>query len=356
MLAERSWPRWSAIFGVPQGPALATDSPGRTRSVAAGANILFRGLVCGGMTLFVPALLLAAALSTASAPTPVAGSDCQTTDLMPAFWSFWGKARGQSSAEQYRLFEEIVRKPNASVYEGAFHGLTKPPAEFIPRSLEGLPPIEAALRELSGRIAAELPGELVAFQKAFPHFQCSTPVYFLYSAGAFDGATRDVGRKTALMFGLDVIARLKEELSPLVVHELFHVYHGQVVADDPETFGWALWSEGLATYVSRRLNPNVPEQQACCLPPIAPVEAELPRLAAEALRLLDSKKREDYRRYFLGGAELDIPSRSGYYLGYRIATEAGKTRTLEELTALTPAQVRDLEVVELERMSGGASN
>ncbi len=246
-----------------------------------------------------------------------------------------------------------MRQPDAAVYEGAFQGLTKPPAEFIPRSLEGVPSIEAELRGLSGRLAADLPGELAAFQKAFPRFRCSTPVYFLYSAGAFDGATRDVAGKNVLMFGLDVIARLKEELSPLVVHELFHVYHRQAVADDPETFSWALWSEGLATYVSGRLNPSVPEQQVCCLPPIAPVEAVLPRIATEALRLLDSEKPEDNRRYFRGGADLDIPTRSGYYLGYRIATAAGKTRTLEELAALTPSRVRAIEVVELQRMAGG---
>lgn len=34
---------------------------------------------------------------------------------------------------------------------------------------------------------------------------------------------------------------------------LFHVYHAQAVGQKPETFSWALWSEGLATYVSRRL-------------------------------------------------------------------------------------------------------
>ncbi len=305
------------------------------------------------MTPFLP-FLFAAALSAAPAQAPVTGSGCKTTDLMPAFWSFWEKARGQSAAGQYRLFEEIVRQPNAPVYEGAFHGFTKPPAEFIPRSLDGVPSIEAAMRELSGRLATDLPGELAAFQKAFPRFQCSTPVFFLYSAGAFDGATRDVEGKPALMFGVDVIARLAEKLSPLVVHELFHVYHHQAVAEDPETFGWALWAEGLATYVSRRLNPDLPEQEVCCLPRIAPVEAVLPRLAAEALQLLDSEKSEDYRRYFLGGAELDIPSRSGYYLGYRIASGAAKTRTLEELAALTPPQVRELEVVHLQRMSGVA--
>ena len=299
---------------------------------------------------FVPAVLLFA--SALASPSPPA-TGCRTTDLMPAFWAFWGQARGQVPAEQYRLFEKLVRKPNGAVYEGVFQGARKPPAEFVPRSFETVPAIEASMRELSERLSAELPGELDAFRKAFPRFQCSTPVYFVYSAGAFDGATREVGGKTALMFGLDVIARLKEELSPLVVHELFHVYHGEVVAEDPDTFGWALWSEGLATYVSRRLNPKVPEQEVCCLPPIGPVQAAMDRIVPEALKLLDSEKREDYARYFLGGAtDLDIPPRSGYYLGYLIATEAGKTRTLEQLAALTPAEVRALEVAELERLGG----
>ena len=270
---------------------------------------------------------------------------------MPAFWRFWEKARALTAAEQYRLFETMVQEPNASVYEGAFHGASKPPAEFVPRALAGVPAIEAEMRELSGRLAADLPGELASFRQSFPAFRCSTPVYFLYSGGAFDGATREVGGKTALLFGLDVIARLKEGLSPLFAHELFHVYHGQVITEEPETFGWGLWQEGLATYVSRRLNPTVPEQQVCCLPPIEPVEAALGRLAAEALQLLDSEKREDYARYFLGGQEQDIPSRSGYYLGYRIAREAGKTRSLEELAAMTPAQVRALEVAELRSMA-----
>lgn len=294
----------------------------------------------------VPTILLASALAS-PAPSP---QGCRTTDLMPAFWTFWGQARGQSPAEQYRLFEELVRKPNEAVYEGVFQGARKPPAEFVPTSFETVPAIEDSMRVLSKRLSAELPGELDAFRQAFPRFRCATPVYFVYSAGAFDGGTRDVNGKTALMFGLDVIARLKEALSPLVVHELFHVYHGEAVAEDPETVGWALWSEGLATYVSRRLNPKLPDSEICCMPSIP--DTMIPGLAAEVLRLLDSTKREDYARFFLGGAELDIPSRSGYALGYRIAGEAGKTRTLEQLAALAPAEVRALEVVELQRLAG----
>ena len=284
--------------------------------------------------------LLAASLAGAPSPPPA----CATTDLMPAFWSYWERARTAEPAEQLRLFQEMVEKPNAAVYAGAFHGTPIPPSEFVPKALAQVPELEASMRALSGKLARELPSELDAFRKTFPKFRCNVPVIFLFSGGAFDGATREISGETALMFGLDVIARLKEELSPLVVHELFHVYHGEVVPDDPGTVAWGLWQEGLATYVSRKLNPDVPEQKVCCLPPIDPVKENLPRISAELLGHLDSKDHDVYARYFLGGQDVDIPGRSAYYVGYRIASEAGKTRSLEELAAMTPEEVRALEV------------
>jgi hypothetical protein len=45
------------------------------------------------------------------------------------------------------------------------------------------------------------------FRESFPDFRCTTPVYFLFAAGALDGATRQVGGRSALLFGLDLVAR-----------------------------------------------------------------------------------------------------------------------------------------------------
>ena len=272
---------------------------------------------------------------------------------MPAFWSYWERAKGEPASKRYALFEELVQKPHAAVYEGVFSGAPKPPSEFVPAALAKVPELETRMRALSSLLAGELPRELETFRKTFPKFQCSVPVYFVFSGGAFDGATRTVSGKTALLFGLDVIARLDEELSPLVVHELFHVYQGQVVKDPPETVSWSLWEEGLATYVSRKLNPGVPEQKVCCLPPLEPIQADLPRIAADLLARLDSTEKSDNARFFLGGQELDIPSRSGYYLGYLVASEAGRTRSLEELAAMPPSAVRALEEKQLRRLAEG---
>jgi hypothetical protein len=156
------------------------------------------------------------------------------------------------------------------------------------------------------------------------------------------------------MFGIDTIARLKEPLSPLVIHELFHVYHAERIPKAPEVFYWQMWEEGLASYVSRKLNPDVAESEVCCVPKAEPIDAVRGKVVAGALERLDSAKDEDYRRYFLGGKEeIDIPHRSGYLLGYRIAREAGKTRSLDALAELLPAEVRRLIESGLRSMQAG---
>ena len=298
----------------------------------------------------IAAALLVLALSPPAPPGP---PPCAVTDLMPAFWTYWDAAKALPAAEQERSFEKLVMAPNAAVYDGAFHGAPAPVAKFIGDALAKVPALESDMRDLSVRLSAELPRQIARFRETFPRFHCDTAVYFLYAAGAFDGATREVDGKDALMFGLDTIARLKEPLSPLFAHELFHVYHGQRIPKPPEAFYWQMWEEGLASYVSRRLNPDVPESQVCCIPPAESIDAAAvwPKVVAGALERLESANEADYRRYFLGGKEeIDIPRRSGYLLGYRIAAEAGKTHTLEELADLPPEQVRKLIRSELQRM------
>jgi hypothetical protein len=291
----------------------------------------------------IAGLLLALSLTAPDAAP--AAAPCSATDLMPAFWTYRDETKGLPLDEQVRLFQERVMKPNAAVYAGVFDKAPKPVPEIVRSALEKLPAIESDMRELSARLGGELPVQLARFREAFPKFRCDTSVYLVYSAGAFDGGTRPVAGqpREALMFGLDVIARLKEPLAPLFAHELFHVYHGERIPNAPEVFYWQMWEEGLASYVSRRLNPDVPEAQVCCVPKAEPIDAARGKVVAGALERLDSTKDDDYARYFLGRDEaLDIPQRSGYLLGYRIAAEAGKTRTLEELAELPPADVRKL--------------
>jgi hypothetical protein len=288
------------------------------------------------------AIVVALADSASAQPAADTTTDCSVTNLMPAFWPYWEAARDAGPDDQLRLFNEMLRVPNAMVYDGILNGLPISPEELVPRAMQRTRPFEATMRELSGRIDAELPRQLESFRQYFPDFQCTTPVYFLFSAGAFDGAVRQIGGRTALLFGLDVIARIHGNLlSPLFVHELFHVHQRAVAPVAPEKLYWAVWQEGLATYVSRQLNPDVSESSICCLPDVPAVTAAMPTLIPDLLSRLDSEQPEDYARYLLGGAT-DIPARSGYYFGYRVAAELAKDRSLHELALLQPEVVRPL--------------
>jgi hypothetical protein len=288
------------------------------------------------MTTLAP--LLAGFLLAAPSPDP-----CAAIDLTPAFWKFWDAAGSLPAAERERLFEERVMAPNRAVYAAVFHDAPRPLKEIVNGALDRLPAVERDARALSARLAAELPGAIARFREAFPQFRCRTPVYVLYSAGLFDHTTQPVSGTDALLFGIDEISRRKEPLSPVLVHELFHVYHAQRVTKTPDVLYWRMWSEGLASYVSGRLNSDESAMHACCLPAAAPIDAALGKIIVGALERLDSNQQEDDRRYFEDGAEeIDIPRRSGWLLGYRVAVEAGKTRSLEELADMDPTEVREL--------------
>ena len=296
------------------------------------------------ITWIMPAVVAIALGFTASAGAqlPQPTTDCQVTDLMPSFWPYWEAARDAEPADQYRLFTQMLQTPNAELYDSILRGLPINPDELVPRAMRRMRPFESTVRALSGQLAAELPRQLVLFRESFPEFRCATPIYFLFAAGAFDGAIRQVGGRASLLFGIDVIARIHgQQLTPLVVHELFHVHHDAVAPNSSQQLYWAIWKEGLATYVSRRLNPDVAETRVCCLPDVAAVTAAMPMLISEVLSRLDSEQQADYARYLLGGAT-DIPARSGYYLGYRVAAKLGESRSLAQLARLPPEVVRPL--------------
>lgn len=203
-------------------------------------------------------------------------------------------------------------------------------------------------RTLSASLKRELPLFEARFRRTFPDLAYTGEVYFLASLGSMDGGTRQVKGRTALLFGVDVIAAVhgeKADLGSFFHHEFFHVYHEQF--PDPEledTLARALWKEGLATYVAWTLNPKTPESVIFGLPTDMPerTRAALPRLAGELRARLDSKSPEDYRNFFLGNPQReDLPARSGYYVGYLVARELGRTRSLPELARLHGPALRD---------------
>lgn len=73
--------------------------------------------------------------------------------------------------------------------------------------LHDVAPSLPRMRELSNSIHRDLQTYARDFARTFPDYAPRTPVYFTVSLFSFDGATRTVGNATALLFGIDGIAR-----------------------------------------------------------------------------------------------------------------------------------------------------
>ncbi len=268
--------------------------------------------------LYVFLLASGAALCGADTATP------HVIDVMPDFWRFWEEAQGKPVADQVKLFRETV----VSKYPGLFGkgviqlgGVPDPERdraldERLAKYMAELPPQIPAMRKLSNQLGRSLQEYARGFQQEFPDYAAHTPIYFTLSLWQFDGATREVDGKTVLLFGVDEIARFHgadTDLKVLFDHELFHQYHGQVAPEfdaDGAPLWMSLWEEGLATYVSRHMNPGASTQDALMFPHDLEERARpmLPQLARELLENMDSTSKDEYAAFFFWPQQASRPA------------------------------------------------
>jgi len=300
------------------------------------------------------------------AAAPDAGSShLRVVDAAERCAEFWRRAPGASPEEQARAFEELLRKPHPTLYTTDVLGLDAPLSKSIPERLAKIGsrfrPEPARVDEVRRTLDADLENAAVQFRKTFPDFVAKRPVSVVCSLGAFDGGTRKVEGKSMLLFGPDVIAAIRPRgfnLRPFLEHELFHVHHEALHPDAPENVAASLWEEGLATYVSAALNPGATHDEVSV--PNALVAEATPRIPELAGRLLahldDPATGRVYKQFFYGSTEKnpEVPPRSGYLVGWRIAEALGKTRSLAQLAALTPAESRALVERALRELQAGA--
>jgi len=286
---------------------------------------------------------------------PDAGPDrIRVVDAAEGCAEFWRRAPGATPEEQARLFETLLRAPHPTLYTPKVLGLPEPLSASVPERLRKaarMRPDPARVEEVRRTLAADLADAAVQFRRTFPDLAFHRPVTVVCSLGSFDGGTRQVEGAQMLLFGPDVIAAIRPRgfsLRPFLEHELFHVHHANLHPDAPETVGQDLWEEGLATYVSAVLNPGATHDEISV--PDALIAQATPRISELSRRLLahldDPDEGPVYKEFFLGSTEpADIPPRSGYLVGWRIAEALGKTRSLATLARMTPAESR----IEVER-------
>ncbi|WP_158821321.1 hypothetical protein [Granulicella sp. S156] len=269
-------------------------------------------------------------------------------NFMPDFWSFWSAASNKSPEEQRKSWQTLYIEPHAAV----FADLAKPCAkhlndvalqkEYFPTLAEFIPAIHALDAAIPGTIA----DARRSFLKVFPDMRWAGDIYIMASGGCFNGRSQRIQGREALLLGLDDIVELHEtNLPPLLHHELFHRYHHAFFAYEPERDEplWTrLWAEGMATYVSRRLNPTAPNMDALWIedPQVKVLDDREQVIAADFLSHFDSTSQRDASLYFLDDQSKDtkIPARAGYYLGLRVAEQLGRHYSLQEMAHWNRAQ------------------
>jgi hypothetical protein len=230
-------------------------------------------------------------------------------------------------------------------------------------SLAGfLPLTDDRFHAVGSRIGADFKAAQRRFLRTFPDFDCREYVAFGPSLFTFDGhGFEDHDHKIRMLFGVDMIAMLHPpgDLPAFFDHELFHIYHDQVTPRPAPSLSlawWALWREGLATYVSQRMNPRKTPQDVLWFPTDL-VTRMRPQLGHAAALLLDDIDKDDEQTYAMWFAvpqsPAGLPPRAGYYLGYLFAAELGKTRSLGTLAKMAPADIHARAKLFLGRLADG---
>jgi len=297
----------------------------------------------------VAALALAAAV-------PAAAQVCPYQDLMPEFAELVAATANLAPQARAAAFVARFAAKHPDFYSEQAFGSRDQLLEgaerlFDPQrapKLEGSRQITLEDVLTTGRsVTSDYARMEATFRETFPDYRCETPISFGISLYMFDGnVSSESPGESQMRFGVEMIALLhpQRELPAFFHHELFHMYQVQQLGDDvpadaEQPVWWALWNEGLASYVSWRLNPTLTAPEIFWNP--RDMEAQLQPRLAEAARLLlvDLDGHEAYGRWFMGGENPPgLPSRSGYYLGYLLAKQLDRG-DLAALARTPPKQV-----------------
>ena len=301
------------------------------------------GMLAAGL-IGLGACASAARPPTASPVTKPAES-LRLVDLTAKFNQVASETAGLDDKAKVAAFEKAM----AGVADG-FYARSRKPDRYDTRVLKNLaayPAQRAAILAVGHDFQQLLVPARASFEATFGPVHSDQPIYLLHSLGEMDGGTRDLGGKTTLIFGADMIARIHagHDMTPFFHHELFHVLH-EPRFGECEPLWCDLWEEGLATYVAGSLNPGAGDGALLLDMPAPirpPVDANRAAAVCAVAPLLDSTKEDDYAALFYSSSHLpNFPARMGYYIGYLVAAELGKTRSLRQLAEFNPAEVRPL--------------
>lgn len=281
------------------------------------------------------ALLLLAAAAPVQRPL-------QIDNLMPAFWNVLDTTLGKPTSVRVAAFKEQVILPGLPVYADGEFRRDLSSDDRIAAYLDGLAPIVPQMREVSRRLGQQIPLVAQNVEAALPDLSTDRiVVYILPSFHHFNGQTHDIGEKIGVLFGVDGIVQYGSQSSDIgvdVSHELFHIYQFEMhpgYRTDQASLWQAVWGEGSAAYASQVLTPNATESAALGNELAVAGTDATKELACGILAKWNSHDGGDMAAYVDAGSHPpSLPARGGYLIGYLVARDLAKTRSLSQIGKL----------------------
>jgi hypothetical protein len=285
-----------------------------------------------------------------------AATSCSIANLMPEFW------KSIDTGDAAQQLRRNVIAPHADLYNENFVDLPSGQKweQTVAREQVYIDAHRDTVSAAEVYLLVHAQPLMRQFQRTFPDYKCNFTFYIAPSFGQMDGSAAYINQRHLIIFAPDVIPRYHrlEEIKILVDHETFHIYHHQATgvfgASDQAvpTVLEAVWGEGLATFVSWRMNPQFDLDTALLQPGIPQGSApHLQAIAHDLASHLDLRDEPTYLRYFVAGKQPDgYPPRAGYYVGALIAEDLSARYTLREMAHLNGAQLRALVAATLEKL------
>lgn len=273
------------------------------------------------------------------------------------FTAFWDDTQNLPLAERRALFKTQIGSKFADFYNAERYvtsDFSKEEAEIwfnekIDDAIEEFPNIREQYTQKTDQFDAYLKDNTDSFIQNFPDLEIKHKIYIIHSLGEMDGGTRDFYGRDYLVFGVDGMVQYHDfpdykTESPFFHHELFHVYHRDFFTGCDNVWCY-VWTEGLATYVAKQLNPDATESELLLNYPIGMAQDVRRNLRPNLIDLksrIATSEEADYRALLSLGDDGNLPARRGYYLGYLIANEMGKEHTLQDLARMPRDEVEPL--------------
>lgn len=264
-------------------------------------------------------------------------------NLAPKFIEFWGTVQSRPIDEQLAELKKNFFPEFAQFYRykiEKWKEVGKNPDKELKKQLAQYPEIEEQFIRKTKEITNKLDSTLESFVVAIPGLDRNFDVYITHSFGEMDGGSREIDGTTYFILGIDGMVNYHQGFvseTPFFHHELFHVYHSQYFPEE-QVMWIALWAEGLATYASEKLNPKASFKDLLLDLPegmVKRIENDIAFHWNDLKSKLKSTNEDDYESYFsVSSEETRIVTRAGYYLGYLLAKEIGKTKSLSEMAQM----------------------